>query len=88
MSAGWFDEWQAQDGVERLARQADVVWPSGNGGKSKDWRCRVGWHDWHEVEMPDHDQVAECGRCGKRDWRRLLRRPTTDWHGGDLPPGA
>jgi hypothetical protein len=38
--------------------------------------------------MPDRDKVAECARCGKRDWRRPLHRTTTKWRGGDLPPGA
>jgi hypothetical protein len=41
---------------------------------ARDWRCRIGLHDWREVQMPDRDKCAECTRCGKRDWRRLLTR--------------
>jgi hypothetical protein len=51
-------------------------------------RCWLEWHDWREVETPDHDKFAECARCGKRDWRRHLRLASGGWHGGDLPPGA
>jgi len=54
---------------------------------AKDWRCLIGLHDWREVEMPDRDKCAECTRCGKRDWRRLLTRTTSQWRGGDPPPG-
>jgi hypothetical protein len=50
---------------------------------SRDWRCLIGWHDWREVEMPDHDKCAECTRCGKRDWRRLLTHTSSKWRGGD-----
>jgi len=25
---------------------------------AKDWRCRIGSHDWREVEMPDRDKCA------------------------------
>jgi hypothetical protein len=55
---------------------------------SRDWRCLIGWHDWHEVEMPDRDKCAECARCGTRDWRRLLPHTSSKWRGGDPPPGA
>jgi hypothetical protein len=58
---------------------------------AKDWRCLIGWHDWREVEveMPEgRDKCAECTRCGKRDWRRILTRTTSQWRGGDAPPGA
>ena len=48
---------------------------------AKDWRCLIGLHDWREVEMPDRDKCAECTRCGKRDWRRLLTRTTSKWRG-------
>ena len=41
---------------------------------SMGWRCRIGRHDWREVEMPDRDRYAECSACGRRDWRRLFRR--------------
>ena len=54
---------------------------------AKDWRCLIGLHDWREVEMPDRDKCAECTRCGKRDWRRLLTRTSGKWRGGDPPPG-
>jgi hypothetical protein len=46
----------------------------------RDWRCRIGWHDRHEVQMPDHDKCAQCTRCGNRDWRRLLRRVAGEYH--------
>jgi hypothetical protein len=53
---------------------------------SRDWRCRIGWHDWREVETPDHDKCAECTRCVKRDWRRLLRRVAGEYRrGGEAP---
>jgi hypothetical protein len=55
---------------------------------AKDWRCLMGWHDWREVEMPDRDKCAECTRCGKRDWRRLLTRTSGQYRRGDPPPGA
>jgi len=55
---------------------------------AKDWRCLIGLHDWREVEMPDRDKCAECTRCGKRDWRRLLTRTAGQWRGGDPPPGS
>jgi hypothetical protein len=55
---------------------------------AKDWRCLIGRHDWREVQMSDRDKCAECTRCGKRDWRRLLTRTGGQWRGGDLPPGA
>ena len=54
----------------------------------KDWRCLIGLHDWREVEMPDRDKCAECTRCGKRDWRRLLTRTSSKWRGGDPPAGG
>lgn len=50
---------------------------------AKDWRCLMGLHDWREVQMPDRDKCAECTRCGKRDWRRLLTQTTAQWRGGD-----
>ena len=55
---------------------------------AKDWRCLIGLHDWREVQMPDRDKCAECTRCGKRDWRRLLTQTAGKWRGGDLPPGT
>jgi hypothetical protein len=55
---------------------------------AKDWRCLIGRHDWREVEMPDRDKCAECTRCGKRDWRRLLTRTSGKWRGGAPPPGG
>ena len=55
---------------------------------AKDWRCLIGRHDWREVQMPDRDKCAECTRCGKRDWRRLLTRTTSQWRGGDPPAGG
>jgi hypothetical protein len=74
------------------------LWSGGSGSSpapsrgglamARDWRCLVGWHDWREVEMPDRDKCAECTRCGKRDWRRLLTRTSGQWRGGDPPPGA
>jgi hypothetical protein len=50
---------------------------------AKDWRCLIGLHGWREVEMPDRDKCAECTRCGKRDWCRLLTRTAGKWRGGD-----
>ena len=55
---------------------------------SKDWHCRIGRHDWREVEMPDHDKCSECTRCGKRDWRRHLQRTSNKWGGGSPWPGS
>ena len=52
---------------------------------AKDGRCLIGWHDWREVEMPDREAGAECTRCGKRDWRRLLTRTSGKWRGGATP---
>jgi len=58
---------------------------------SKNWRCLIGRHDWREVQAkpPDRDKYAECARCGKHDWQRLIaRRVETKFRGGgDEPPG-
>jgi len=54
---------------------------------AKDWHCLIGLHDWREVELPDRDKCAECTRCGKRDYRRLLQRTSGKWRGGDPPAG-
>jgi hypothetical protein len=54
---------------------------------AKDWRCLIGLHDWREVEMPDRDKCAECTRCGKRDWCRLLTRTAGKWRGA-TPAGG
>jgi len=89
MSAGgWFEDMHAQDRLNRLTAQADADRLAATAWKPGRWRCRIGRHDWREVEMPDHDKCAECTRCGKRDWRRLLRPVSGGWHGGDMPPGA
>ena len=89
MSAGgWFDNSDAQYRVSRLTGQADAdrfaatVWQPGR------WRCRIGWHDWRAVETPDRDKYAECTRCGKRDWRRLIENVTGKYRGDDPPPGT
>jgi|1186.fasta_scaffold01093_4 hypothetical protein len=55
---------------------------------AKDWRCIFGRHDWRRVETPDRDSYAECSRCRKQDWRRLLPRVTGSWRGGGMPPGG
>jgi len=47
----------------------------------KDWRCWVGLHDWRAIETADHDKYAECTKCGKRDWRRLLQNVTGNKRG-------
>jgi hypothetical protein len=52
------------------------------------WRCRIGFHDWRAVETADRDKYAECTRCGKRDWRRLLQNVTGEFRGSEPPPGA
>jgi hypothetical protein len=89
MSAGgWFDNSDAHYRLSRLTGQADADRLAAAAWKPGRWRCRLGWHDWHEVQMPDHDRCAECSRCGKRDWRRLLLPGLAGWHGGDMPPGA
>ena len=53
---------------------------------AKDWRCLIGRHDWRVVETDNRDKYAECSRCGKHDWKRLVK-----WSGGgdvnNLPPG-
>jgi hypothetical protein len=43
---------------------------------SKNWRCLIGRHDWREVQAkpPDREKYAECARCGKHDWQRLIAR--------------
>ena len=48
---------------------------------AKDWRCLIGRHDWHTVETADRDKYAECTRCGKSDWRRLMPRTSGTWRG-------
>ena len=54
---------------------------------AKDWRCLIGRHDWRAVETDNRDKYAECTRCGKHDWTRLVK-----WSGGgdvnNLPPGG
>ena len=86
---GKFETWQAKEASARHAREAAAMRLAASVGKSKDWRCRIGRHDWREVEMPDRDKCAECARCGKRDWRRVMRHVSGGWRGhGDLPPGA
>jgi hypothetical protein len=54
---------------------------------AKDWRCLIGRHDWRVVETDNRDKYAECTRCGKHDWKRLVK-----WSGGrdmgNLPPGG
>jgi hypothetical protein len=89
MSAGgWFDNSDAQHRLSRLTAQADADRLAAAAWQPGRWRCRIGWHNWREIEMPDRDKCAECTRCGKRDWRRLLRPMSGGWHGGDMPPGA
>jgi hypothetical protein len=68
----------------RVAQASDLGDVSDNPHRAR----LLGRHDWRAVEMPDHDKCAECTRCGKRDWRRLLRPVSGGWHGGDMPPGA
>jgi hypothetical protein len=53
---------------------------------AKNWRCLIGQHDWHTVETPDRDKYAECTRCGKSDWTRLMTRISSEWHGNSTPP--
>ena len=56
---------------------------------AKDWRCLIGRHDWQTVETADRDKYAECSRCGKSDWRRLVPRSSSTWRGhGNMPPGG
>jgi hypothetical protein len=56
---------------------------------AKDWRCLIGRHDWQPVETADRDKYAECTRCGKSDWRRLVPRTSGTWRGhGNMPPGG
>jgi hypothetical protein len=55
---------------------------------AKDWRCLIGRHDWRVVEAAHKDKYAECTRCGKRDWQRLMTQTSAGWRGGDMPPGA
>ena len=54
---------------------------------AKDWRCLFGRYDWRVVETDNRDKYAECTRCGKHDWKRLVK-----WSGGrdmgNLPPGG
>ena len=54
---------------------------------AKDWRCLIGRHDRRVVETDNRDKYAECTRCGKHDWTRLVK-----WSGGgdvnNLPPGG
>ena len=80
-TGGWFDNSDAQYRLSRLTGQADAdrfaatVWQPGR------WRCRIRWHDWRAVETPDRDKYAECTRCGKRDWRRLIQNVTGKYRG-------
>jgi hypothetical protein len=55
---------------------------------ARHWRCLIGRHDWREVETPDRDKYAECTSCEKRDWQRLLRHTSSEWRGGNMPPGG
>jgi hypothetical protein len=55
---------------------------------ARHWRCLIGRHDWRTVETPAGDKYAECTRCGKHDWRRLVPRTSSQWRGGDPPAGA
>ena len=92
MSAGgWFDNLDAKQRLDRLTAKANVdrlaPLPRSQPWLSR-WRCRLGWHDWREVEMPDRDKRAECTRCGKREWRRLLQNTSGQWRGGDPAAGA
>jgi hypothetical protein len=52
------------------------------------WPCVIGRHEWRTVETSDRDQYAECARCGKTDWRRLIPKTSGEWRGGGMPPGA
>ena len=89
MSAGgWFDNLGPEERLRRLTAEADgdrlaaAAWQPGR------WRCRIGLHNWRAVETADHDKYAECTRCGKRDWRRLLGRASGKWGGGSPMPGS
>ena len=53
---------------------------------ARNWRCLMGRHDWHTVGTPDRHKYAECTRCGKCDWTRLMTRISSEWHGGSTPP--
>jgi hypothetical protein len=55
---------------------------------ARSWRCLIGMHKWRTVETPDRDKYAECIRCGKHDWKRHMPRTSSEWHGGDMPPGG
>jgi hypothetical protein len=58
---------------------------------ARDWRCLIGRHDWRvvEVQKPDRDKYAECTRCGKHDWQRLMAKQVgAKWRGGAMPPGG
>ena len=50
------------------------------------WRCLIGRHDWRAVDTPDGDKFAECTRCGKHDWQRLVQDTQGPWH-GEPPAG-
>ena len=45
---------------------------------AKNWRCRMGRHDWHKFETPKGEKYAECSRCGKRDWHED-ETPQDEW---------
>ena len=53
----------------------------------RDLRCLLQRHDWVAVKTADGDEFAECTRCGKHDWQRLIpRREGPRWRGGGMPP--
>src|SRR5690348_4571330 len=89
MSAGgWFDNNDPEERLRRLIGEADADRLAAATGKPvrRNWRCLVGSHDWRTVHAADRDKYAECRRCGKRDWRRLLQRVGGEFRGGD--PGG
>jgi hypothetical protein len=55
---------------------------------ARNWSCLMGRHDWRVAETPDRDKYAECNRCGKTDWRRLITKTSSKWTGSHPPPGA
>lgn len=73
------------------AAVGSAPWNRGRWLMARDWRCLIGRHDWREVEIkkPDRDKYAECTRCGKHDWQRLITKQVgAKWRGGSMPPGG
>lgn len=51
------------------------------------WLCLLGRHVWRVIETSEGDSFAECARCGKHDWQRVIpQEEGTKWRGGAMPP--